>query len=134
MKRATLLVLAFFGVGCASDTTAPADVLVGTWGGPGLLLTANRSSVHAEFDCDEVDFPAPLTPNSDGEFVLPGTTSHVIASVHFGAQGVASSDTITLDVIRWYPGGNNSQQFTVIRDKPALFTLLCAVAGNVTEP
>ena len=135
MKRAILLLLIFSGVACTSDTTAPpANVLVGTWGGAGLLLTGNRSSVHAEFDCDNAEFPGPLSPNADGEFVLPGTTSHINASVHIGAQGVTSSDTITIEVIRWYPGGNNSQQFTVIRDKPAIMTAFCAVSGNAVAP
>jgi len=135
MKRAILVWLAFFGVACTSDTTAPAaNALVGTWGGAGLLLTANRSSVRAQFDGDAAEFPGPLSPNLDGEFVLPGTRSRINASVQIGAQGATSNDTITIDVFRWYPGGNNSQQFTVVRDKPALFTALCALSGNVAKP
>lgn len=134
MRRAVLLWLAFVGVACTSDTTAPAKVLVGSWGGAGLLLVANRSSVHAAFDCDAAEFPGALSPNADGEFVLPGTKSRISAAVQIGAQGVASKDTIRIDVIRWYPGGNNSQQFTVVRDKPAIMTALCALSGNATEP
>ena len=135
MKRAVPLFLVFFAAGCSSDTTAPAgNVLVGTWGGAGLLLAAGRSSVHATFECDQADFPAPLSLNSSGEFVLPGTTSRVSASVQIGAHGAASGDTITIEVIRWYPGGKSVQQFTVIRDKPALLTTLCAVSANTAEP
>jgi len=135
MKRAVLLLLMFFGVACSSDTTAPpANVLVGTWGGAGLLLTTNRSSVHAQFDCDAAEFPGPLSPNLNGEFVLPGTRSRINASVQIGAQGATSNDTITIEVIRWYPGGNNSQQFTVVRDEPALFTALCALSGDAAKP
>lgn len=135
MKRAGLLFLVFFGAACKSDTTAaPANELIGTWGGPGLLLTAERSSVHAIFDCDEAQFPAPLRVNSNGEFVLPGTVSRISASVQIGAQGVASGDTISIEMIRWYPGGKTSGQFIVVRDRPALRTALCAVSGNATEP
>jgi hypothetical protein len=135
MNRAILVWLAFFGVACTSDTTAPpANALVGTWGGPGLLLTANHSSVHAQFDCDDAEFPGPLSPNLDREFVLPGTRSRINASVQIGAQGATSNDTITIEVIRWYPGGNNSQQFTVVRDKPAIMTALCAVSAKGAEP
>jgi hypothetical protein len=104
------------------------------WGGAGLLLGANRSSVHAAFDCDAAEFPGALSANADGEFVLPGTRSRISASVQIGAQGMASKDTIRIDVIRWYPGGNNSQQFTVVRDKPAIMTALCALSGNAAEP
>src|SRR6185312_9701185 len=96
MKRAVLLWVAFFGGACTSDTTAPANALVGTWGGAGLLLTASPSSVQAEFDCDAAEFPGALSPNADGEFVLPGTRSRISASVQIGAQGVASNDTITI--------------------------------------
>ena len=134
MKRAVLLSLALFGVACTPDSTAPSNVLVGTWGGAGLQLIASRSSVQAKFDCDAAEFPGPLSPNPDGEFVLPGTRSRVSASVQIGAQGVTSNDTITIEVIRWYPGGNNSQQFTVVRDKPALLTALCALAANGAKP
>jgi len=131
MKRAVLLLLVAFGAGCGSDTTAPpANILFGTWGGAGLQLTAGRSSVRATFECDEAEFPAPLSLNSSGEFVLPGTTSHISASVQIGAHGTASGDTITIEVIRWYPGGQSAQQFTVIRDKPAVLTTLCAVSGK----
>jgi hypothetical protein len=135
MKRTMLVWLAFFGVACTSNTTGPSpNVLIGTWGGAGLQLTASRSSVKAEFDCDAAEFPGPLSPNSDGEFVLPGTRSRIISSVQIGAQGVSTNDTITIEVIRWYPGGNNSQQFTVVRDKPALFTSLCSLSGNAAKP
>jgi len=133
MKRAVLLWLAFLGAACSSDSTAPANVLVGTWGGTGLLLTANRSSVRAQFDCDVAEFPGPLSPNSSGQFVLPGTRSPLNASVQIGAQGIASSDTITIEVIRWYPGGNNSQQFTVVRGKPAIMTAFC-LDGSTVAP
>jgi hypothetical protein len=135
MKRAVLLFPVFFGAACTSDTTAPrANVLVGTWGGAGLLLTAQRSTVHAVFDCDDAEFPAPLSLNSNGEFVLPGTTSRSSASVKIGAHGVASGDTITIEVIRWYAAGSGSQQFTVVRNEPALLTALCAISGNGLEP
>jgi hypothetical protein len=132
MKRAVLLsVLAFCAAACASDTTAPpANVLTGTWGGAGILLTADRSSVHATFDCDAADFPAPLRLDANGEFVLPGTSSHIGASVQIGARGVASGDTITVEVIRWYAGGSGSQQFTAVRGKPGIFTALCAAVGD----
>jgi hypothetical protein len=86
--------------------------------------------VHAAFDCDDAEFPGALSPNADGEFVLPGTRSRISASVQIGAQGVASNDTIRIEVIRWYPGGSNSQQFTVVRNKPAIMTALCAVSAN----
>ena len=135
MKRAILMWLAFLGVACTSDTTAPpTNALVGTWGGAGLLLTANHSSVHAQFDCDDAEFPGPLSLNAAREFVLPGTTSRVNSSVQIGAQGTSANDTITIDVIRWYPGGNNSQQFTVVRDKPAIMTAFCAVSAKAAEP
>ncbi|HEY2851223.1 MAG TPA: hypothetical protein VGJ18_00155 [Gemmatimonadaceae bacterium] len=135
MKRTILVWLAFFGVACTSDTTGPsANVLIGTWGGAGLQLTANRSSVKAEFDCDAAEFLGPLSPNLDGEFVLPATRSHINASVQIGAQGATSNDTIAIEVIRWYPGGNNSQQFTVVRDKPAIMTALCALSANAAKP
>ena len=135
MKRPVLLFLTLFAAACTSDTTAPpANELIGTWGGAGLLLIAERSSVHAVFDCDDAEFPAPLTLNSNGEFVLPGTASRSRASVQIGAHGVASGDTISIEVIRWYPGGKTSQQFTVLRDAPALRTAFCAVSGNATEP
>ena len=135
MKRATLLFMMFFGAACTSDTTAPpANELIGTWGGAGLLLTAERLSVHAVFDCDDAEFPAPLSLNSNGEFVLPGTARRISASVHIGAHGVASGDTISIEVIRWYPGGKTSRQFTVVRDRPALRTAFCAVSGNATGP
>ena len=130
MKRAMLLLLALSAAACTSDTTAPvSNVLVGTWGGAGLLLSAQRSSVRAEFGCDEAEFPAPIRLNTNGEFVLPGTVSHVSASVQIGAQGAASGDTITIEVIRWYPGGTASEQFTVIRDKPAVMPL-CALSNK----
>lgn len=130
MRRVALLTL-LFAAGCTSNTTAPAaNVLVGTWGGAGLLLTADRSSVHADFDCDAADFHAPLSLNSRGEFVLPGTASRVSASVQMGAHGAASGDTITIEVIRWYSGGSTSQQFTVVRDRPAVLTALCATVQN----
>lgn len=129
MKRAVLVFLMLFGAACASDTTAPAaDVLVGKWGGAGLLLTADRSRVQAAFNCDAAEFQAPLRPNSNGEFVLPGTTILSNTSVQIGAQGVASGDTITIEVIRWYPGGNTSQEFTVVRDRPAVHTAFCALS------
>ena len=134
MKRAVPLLLALLAA-CSSDATAPsANVLTGTWGGPGLQLTGDRSSVHATFECDAADFPAPLRLDSNGEFVLPGTTSKVSASVHIGARGVASGDTIRIEVIRWYPGGSWSQQLTAVRNKPAILTALCALSGSVAEP
>jgi hypothetical protein len=135
MKRAVLLFLVFCGAACTADTTAPpASVLVGTWGGAGLLITAQRLSVHAVFNCDDAEFPAPLTLNSNGEFVLPGTASRSSASVQIGAHGAASGDTITIEVIRWYPGGKTAQQFTVVRDRPALLTALCAISGSAAQP
>lgn len=133
MKRAVPVWLVFFAVACTSDTAPQANVLIGTWGGAGLSLTANRSSVQAEFDCDDAEFPGPLIPNLDGEFVLPGTRSRANAAVQISAQGVASSDTIRINVIRWYPSGNNSQQFTLVRDKPALLTALCALSGRLSR-
>jgi hypothetical protein len=134
MKQAVLIFLVFLGAACTSDTTAPpANELIGTWGGAGLLLTAERSSVHAVFDCDDAEFPAPLSLNSNGEFVLPGTVSRISASVQIGAHGVASGDAISIDVIRRYPGGTTSRQFTVVRDRHALRTAFCAVSGNATE-
>ena len=135
MNRVVLLsVVALFGAACRSETTAPpANVLIGTWGGAGLLLTTDRSSVHAVFDCDAADFPGPLSLNSTGEFVLPGTASHISPSVQIGARGVASGDTVTIEVIRWYPGGSTSQQFTVVRGKPAILTALCASAGALVS-
>ena len=90
--------------------------------------------MHAQFDCDDAEFPGPLSPNLNREFVLPGTRSRINASVQIGAQGTTSNDTITIEVIRWYPGGNNSQQFTVVRDKPAIRTALCAVSARAAEP
>jgi hypothetical protein len=135
MKRTVLLFLVFFGAACTSDTTAPpANVLVGTWGGAGLLLTAQRSTVRAVFDCDDAEFAAPLSLNPNGEFVLPGTASRSSVSLKIGAHGVVYGDTITIDVIRWYPSGSGSQQFTVVRNKPALLTALCAISGNGLEP
>src|SRR6476660_1051790 len=110
MKRAVLLCPVFLAAACTSDTTAPsANVLIGTWGGAGLLVTAQRSTVHAAFDCDDAEFPAPLRLDSSGEFVLPGTARRHSASVQIGAYGTASGDTITIEVIRWYPGGNTSR-------------------------
>ena len=130
-----LLALACLAAGCASDTTAPpANVLTGTWGGAGIQLTADRASVHATFDCDAADFPAPLALSSNGEFVLPGTASHISASVKIGARGVVSGDTVTVQVIRWYPGGSLSQEFTAVRGKPGIFVALCALSGNVAPP
>ena len=130
MKRAAFVLLAILAAACGSDSTAPsANALIGTWGGAGLGLTADRSSVHATFDCDAADFPAPLRLNSLREFVLPGTVSHIAASVQIGAHGVVSGDTITIEVLRWYPGGSTSQEFTVVRDRPAVETAFCAL-GN----
>ena len=135
MNRAILMSLACLGVACTSDATAPrADVLVGTWGGAGLLLTANHSSVHAQFDCDDAEFPGPLSLNVDGKFALPGTRSRTNSSVQIGAQGAVANETIRIEVIRWYPGGNNSQQFTVVRDKPAIRTAFCAVSAKAPVP
>ena len=58
MNRAILMWVAFLGVACTSDATAPrANALVGTWGGAGLLLSSNHSIVHAQFDCDDAEFP-----------------------------------------------------------------------------
>ena len=126
MRCLTMLFVAL-AVGCTSDTTAPpANLLIGTWGGPGLQLTADRTSVHASFQCGGADFRAPLAPNSNGAFALPGTVSRNSPSVQIGAHGVVSGTSITIEVIRWYPGGSNSQQFTVTRDTPADLTGLCA--------
>jgi hypothetical protein len=132
MKRAVLLsVLGFLAAACGSDTTAPSvNVLTGTWGGAGVSLTADRSTVHAVFECDAADFSAPLRLNQSGEFVLPGTASRVSGSVQIGARGVVSGDTVTIEVIRWYPGGSSSREFTAVRDQPAILTALCAVPAS----
>jgi hypothetical protein len=120
--------LVLFAAACASDATAPRqNALVGEWGGTGLRLTTDGSSVHAELQCDAADFRAPLVPNESGEFVLPGTVSRAKADVQIGARGVLSGAVITVEVIRWFPGGSNVQQFTVVRDKPADLSGVCAL-------
>jgi hypothetical protein len=81
--------------------------------------------VHAQFQCDAADFYAPLVPGQSGEFVLPGTVSMRNAQVQLGARGVSSGATITLEVIRWFPGGSNVQQFVVTRDRPADLSGAC---------
>ena len=112
---------------CSSDSTAPANTLVGRWGGSGLELTADHNVVRAQFQCDAAVFSAPLTPSGTGEFVLPGTVSVANSSVQLGARGVVSGATITLEVIRWFPTGKNVQQFVVMRDKPADLSGFCAL-------
>ena len=134
MRRAVLLYLVFLAAACSETTAAPANVLVGRWGGAGILLTADRSTVHAVFDCDAADFSAPLRLSPSGEFVLPGTASRGRASVQIGAHGDVSGDTITIEVIRWYPGGSSSQEYTAVRDKPGILTALCAASGNKGTP
>lgn len=125
--RSSIVILAFFAIACGSDATAPrGNVLVGSWGGPGLALTADRTSVHATFECDAAVFHGPLLPNQNGEFVLPGTVSTIGPQFQLGAHGVVSGVTLTIEVIRWYAGGSNVQQFTLTRDKPADLSKLCA--------
>src|SRR5437868_1877963 len=85
-------------LGCGSDTAAPKNILVGQWGGRGLLLTADHNVVRAQFQCDAAVFHAPLAPDRAGEFVLPGTVSAANSSVQLGARGVMSGAAITLEV------------------------------------
>jgi hypothetical protein len=126
MSRLRLFLLLSLASACGSSGTAPPENLViGQWGGPGLGLTADRNSVHAQFQCDAADFHAPLVPGQNGEFVLPGTVSMRSAQVQLGARGVSSGATITLEVIRWFPGGSNVQQFVVTRDRPADLSGAC---------
>ena len=112
---------------CSLDSTAPVNTLIGRWGGPGLELTADHNLVRAQFQCDAAVFHAPLNPSGTGEFALPGTVSTTNGSVQVGARGLVSGATITLEVIRWFPGGKNVQQFVVMRDKPADLSGICAL-------
>jgi len=104
--RRILIVLSFFaGVACYNTSSAPITEVVGTWGGDNAGLIANDTSAHVHIGCTLGDTKAPIHPDADGRFDVPGTYNVDAYPIDRGIThparftGQISGKTMTLTVI-----------------------------------
>ena len=83
------------------------------WGGPHASLVMSQENVTLEFDCAQGDIPAPIQPDSNGNFSVAGTYTPQHG-------GPISKDEVPSDLPATYKGtihGDTMQLEVLLSDK-----------------
>jgi hypothetical protein len=127
MTRHGVLVAAcvlLLAAACDNTPTTPEGTVVGSFGGEGILLTAERTRVALFLRCNTVLTDKPLVPDRDGRFTLAATWQKFTPAV---LRGNLSGPAINVEVIVVTSDTIFRQQYTAVRDQPGDIFAICAL-------
>ena len=111
---------------CDNPSTAPADALIGRWGGGGFELVANDRDVQVAAPCSvRLTARGPIIPYQGTRFIVSlerdrtgqlglnaqSTGAHAIS-------GTIAGDRITVELNSITIGGNSKRTFELVRGAP----------------
>jgi hypothetical protein len=88
---------------CSGSPSAPDGALVGRFGGQAAEINASATVIDVRYSCDTFRAPGPITPDSDGAFVLALTPKPGNRATSATLTGRISGDTISFRTRTVYP-------------------------------
>ncbi len=121
MMRPMSVIAALVLAGCGA---VQSDLVTGSFGGNGLLLTASSRTVHLQLACMKASFPEPMRVAPDGSFELQGAISATSWGGAIGTparlMGTVNGEEVSLR-FEWRPGEEwvgSEGAATLVRDEP----------------
>ena len=107
---------------CNNEAVAPANALVGRFGGRAVELVATGEGVRVQWTCNFAQFAMPLVPSADGTFsfsptLVPLGNGKGTAAV--ALRGVVRSTEIEFDAVWLAPSGDVTTSHYVVRANQA---------------
>jgi hypothetical protein len=133
MKFLLVIAVVAFG-GCNTEPTAPANALIGQWGGNRVELVSATNGVTVRFPCGALVGNGALVPDDAGAFAHTVRAVNPPSSEPLALEGTVTGNTIKFDLIAKTPNGTAAISFVVTRDVAPDFSGAVCSSTEVGTP